>query len=276
MPRLALALLGPLEIACDGRPLALPYDKVRALLVYLAVEPGRRHPRAAVADLLWPEQGGSAARHSLCQALTMLRHALGVDAATLLSVTRQDVAFFPQPDTSIDYVAISQLLAECDRHPYHSQSSSTRITPAADCEECNALRTRISDLYRGPFLADLSIATHASRDSSPFAEWATSVRGWLHERVGRAVAALADYHERHGDDTRALAYAWRQLAIDPLCEDAHRRVMRRLAAAGDRGAALAHYTRARQRLASDADLEPEPETTALYEQIRLRGRAAGA
>lgn len=275
MPRLALALLGPLEISRDGRPLALPYDKVRALLVYLAAEPQRRHARATVADLLWPEQYGPAARHSLCQALMSLRHAMGDDADALLAVTRQDVSFVPAPDTSIDYLLVSQLLTACDRHP-HPQTLLASST-ADDCADCARHRARVAELYRGPFLADLHLATLApGGDASPFAEWAAGIRGWLHERVGRAVSTLADYCERHGDDTRALAYAWRQIEIDPLCEDGHRRVMRRLAAAGNRGAALTHYARCRERLASDADLEPEPETTALYEQIRLRGRAAGA
>jgi DNA-binding SARP family transcriptional activator len=290
MSRLALALLGPLEISRDGRPLALPYDKVRALLVYLAAEPHRRHARATVADLLWPEQQGPAARHSLCQALMSLRQALDEDADRLLAVTRQEVGFVPDADTSIDYLLVSQLLTACDRHPHshlrpgqasaqaqaHEQTFASASTPD-DCAECARHRARVAELYRGPFLADLHLATLApGGDASPFAEWAGGIRGWLHERVGRAVSMLADYCERHGDDTRALAYAWRQIEIDPLCEDGHRRVMRRLAAAGDRGAALTHYARCRQRLAADADLEPEPETTALYEQIRLRGRAAGA
>jgi DNA-binding SARP family transcriptional activator len=297
MSRLALALLGPLEISRDGRPLALPYDKVRALLVYLAAEPQRRHARATVADLLWPDQHGPAARHSLCQAVMSLRHALGEDAGALLAVTRQDISFLPEPDTSIDYLLVSQLLTACDRHPHlhtnphtqpHTQPpphaplqaqpipADARAPAADDCAECARHRARVAELYRGPFLADLHLASLAPGDASPFAEWAAGIRGWLHERVGRAVSTLAAYCERHGDDTHALAYAWRQIEIDPLCEDGHRRVMRRLAAAGDRGAALAHYARCRQRLAADADLEPEPETTALYEQIRLRGRAAGA
>lgn len=291
MSRLALTLLGPLEISRDGRPLALPYDKVRALLVYLAAEPQRRHARAAVADLLWPDQQGPAARHSLCQALMSLRHALDDDADRLLAVTRQDVGFMPDADTAIDYLRVSQLLAACDRHPHpnphlhpHPHSNPHANAGQApwsasddDCAECARHRASVAELYRGPFLADLHLASLApGGDASPFAEWAGGIRGWLHERVGRAVSMLAGYCERHGDDTHALAYAWRQIEIDPLCEDGHRRVMRRLAAAGDRGAALTHYARCRQRLATDADLEPEPETIALYEQIRLRGRAAGA
>lgn len=254
MPRLELALLGPLTIRCDGRPLALPYDKVRALLVYLAAQPDRAHRRGAVADLLWPDQPEAAARHSLSQALTSLRQALAGEADALLTVSRQDIAFTPAPDTLIDVVLLSSLLNECDRHPHRA---------AGDCAHCARQRMRIAELYRGPFLADLAIA-----DSPPFADWTAGTRLWLHERVACAVSALADYCERQGDHVHALGYARRQIEIDPLCEDGHRRVMRRLAAAGERSAALAHYAACRDRLAADADLEPEPATVRLCERIR--------
>src|SRR6266545_713526 len=69
MARLSLALLGPLQVRLDDQPLSgLAYDKVRALLAYLSVE-ARPHGRDALAELLWPEQEGAAARRSLRQAL---------------------------------------------------------------------------------------------------------------------------------------------------------------------------------------------------------------
>ncbi len=53
MAYLSLSLLGPLQIMRDGQPIAgLTYDKVRALLAYLAVEADRPHPREALAGLL--------------------------------------------------------------------------------------------------------------------------------------------------------------------------------------------------------------------------------
>ncbi len=42
MARLSLSLLGPLRVELDGAPIvAFGYDKVRALLAYLAVEAHR-------------------------------------------------------------------------------------------------------------------------------------------------------------------------------------------------------------------------------------------
>jgi DNA-binding SARP family transcriptional activator len=39
MARLALALLGPMQVMLNGQPIAaFPYEKVRALFAYLAIE----------------------------------------------------------------------------------------------------------------------------------------------------------------------------------------------------------------------------------------------
>ena len=62
MPQLAIALMGPLFVTREGVPLGgFESDKVRALLAFLAAEPGRPHRRAALADMLWPERPERAA-----------------------------------------------------------------------------------------------------------------------------------------------------------------------------------------------------------------------
>jgi predicted ATPase len=60
----------------------------------------------------------------------------------------------------------------------------------------------------------------------------------------------------------------RQLELDPWREEAHRQVMRVLAANGDRSAALAQYETCRRILAKELGVEPSAETQKLYEQIR--------
>src|SRR5687768_11441880 len=82
MPKLVIELLGPLVVTKDGQPLTFSYEKVRALLAYLAVESGPTAPgrggisRARLAGLLWPDQPNTVAQDSLRQALSRLRSLL--------------------------------------------------------------------------------------------------------------------------------------------------------------------------------------------------------
>ena len=47
----------PFEVTMDDQPVTtFGYDKVRALLAYLAVASQRPHRRESLAGLLWPEQ----------------------------------------------------------------------------------------------------------------------------------------------------------------------------------------------------------------------------
>ena len=101
MTRFALSLLGPVQATLDGQLINhFAYDKVRALLVYLAVEAGTAHARDALAGLLWPELPNAAARTNLRQALTTLRQAVQDSDAhpPVLLVTRETIQFNPACD----------------------------------------------------------------------------------------------------------------------------------------------------------------------------------
>src|SRR5256885_1694173 len=73
---------------------------------------------------------------------------------------------------------------------------------------------------------------------------------------------------------QAIQYGYRQLELEPWREEAHRQVMRLLALSGQRSAALAQYESCRRALLEELGVEPEPETTGLYERI-LRGSETG-
>src|SRR5262249_37337188 len=108
MARLSLALLGPLEVRLDGQPVtALAYDKVWALLAYLAIEADRPPRRDALIGLLWPDQPNQAARTNLRQALTQLRQALGDHAAQppFLLIARETIQFNLASDYDLDVTA---------------------------------------------------------------------------------------------------------------------------------------------------------------------------
>src|SRR5687767_6018357 len=85
MARLSLTLLGGLQARLDpGGTLVLPTRKSQALLAYLALPPGRAHPRDKLAALLWGGIRDDSARASLRQALFAVRKALADTGALVL------------------------------------------------------------------------------------------------------------------------------------------------------------------------------------------------
>ena len=74
----------------------------------------------------------------------------------------------------------------------------------------------------------------------------------------------------------AIGWARRHLALDPLAEVAQQRLMRLLAAKGDRAAALAEYARFRDRLASELRVAPSAQTRRLAEDLALGPAASGS
>ena len=257
MAHLSLHVLGPLQITLDGHSItALAYDKVWALLVYLALAAERAHQRTVLAGLLWPDQPEPVARTNLRQALARLRQALDDGQATLpfLLVDREWIQFNAASDHDCDAAQFSALLALCATHAHRQD---------ATCAACAERRAAALAHYRGPFLDKFSIS-----DSDLFEEWATITRERLHQQALAALDALAIYHERRGDYAEALRFTLRQLDLDPWREEAHRQAMRVLALNGQRSAALAQYERCRATLAAELGVEPSPETTTLYERIR--------
>src|SRR5258708_3306071 len=77
--RFALRLLGRFTVAAEGAP-AIPIrissKKARALLAVLAMSQDQAAPREQLATLLWGSSPDAQARHSLSQAVAVLRKEL--------------------------------------------------------------------------------------------------------------------------------------------------------------------------------------------------------
>ena len=259
MGQLRLTCFGTFGITLNDTPLTtFPTEKVRALLVYLAVE-RQAHQRSALAQLLWPGYTAESANTSLRQTLRRLRQLLGDDEETpgdtpWLLVTRQTVQFNPAAALSADVITFTELLAACTAHP-HSH--------IAACQSCLPRLQQAVDLYRGDFLSGFTVA-----DSDRFEEWRRITQEQFHLQTLDALTHLVSAAESAGDDEAALQSAQHQLALEPWLEDAHRCVMRVLARRGQRVAALAQYNRCRQVLTEELGVAPDAETTALAEQIQ--------
>src|SRR5262245_23556854 len=203
MARLELSFLGPLRVVLDGRPVdGLGYDKVRALLAYLAVEGDRSQRRETLAALLWPDHSDKEARHGLSQALTTLRHALGDATASppYLLASRDAIGFNPASDHWVDVTAFVALREASDRHPHRQ---------LAVCAACADRLAQATALYRGDFLTGYSLA-----GCEEFEDWVRAQRERLRRRCLVGLEHLATFHERRGDYAQAREAVARQLELD--------------------------------------------------------------
>jgi predicted ATPase/DNA-binding SARP family transcriptional activator len=257
MAHLTLEVLGPFQVAKDGAPITkFGSDKVRALLVYLAVQAEVPHRREKLTGLLWPDCPEQTARHNLSQTLFILRHAIGDPKAKppYLHISREEIQFNPASHYSLDLSTFNAHLAAVATHkPTHAQL----------CDTCAQHLQQASELYRAKFLEQFFL-----EDSDVFEEWAVTQRESLHQRALDVFTQLAGYHDRRGDYDQARQCAARQLALDPWHEEAHRQLMRALVLSGQRSAALGQYDTCRRVLADELGVEPAKETRELYEQIR--------
>lgn len=254
MPLLLIELLGHPRIGLAGQPLDVRVRKEFALLAYLTVDQERRHSRESLLGLLWPDASEEAARNNLRVVLAGLRRQLGAMGDTFMHAERQYVQVLPGNDLVLDVAQFRALLGDARSHPHDAPER---------CDACVARLAEAVALYRGDFLQGFSLP-----DSAPFEEWATIQREQLQQQALDALETLAAACELRGDYAAQCRYARRQLALEPWRETACAQLMRGLWASGQRGAALEQYDVCRRILEAELGLEPSPELTALYEQLR--------
>ena len=228
---LRLKLLGELTLEVDGVRQELPASRrACSLLGVLALE-RRAHPRGQLAARFWPDVLDESARTSLRSALSALRRALGADADRYLLATREAVALAGPDQVWTDVGEFEQLLTEGQLE--------------------DAL-----ELARGELLADLDD------------DWVYQRRDEHRASVVALLERMAAAAEAAGNLAAAVALTRRQVALDPLSEEAHRELIHRLAANGDRSAALTTYRRLTDRFASELGIVPSSVTRELVERIR--------
>lgn len=251
--RLVLTLLGGFHARFEsGRPLDVPTHKYRALLAYLALPPGRAHPRDKLVALLWDGLRPAQGRTRLRQALLAIRRALGRAAGATLAIEADTIALRADAVT-VDAVEFQRLA----RRPE------------------GAVLEQAAGLYSGDLLAGLPI-----RDA-PFEEWLAAERLRLGELAIQALTRLLMLKQEAGELDAAVQVAHRLLALDPLQEPAHRALIDLYQRLGRRSDALRQYQACLDVLARELDAEPGPETRRLYLNVLREGAppapfAAGA
>jgi DNA-binding SARP family transcriptional activator len=227
--------LGSVALTVDGEPAPpeLLWRKHLALLIYLARSPRLSRSRDHLIGLLWGDRPEAAARHSLSEALRVIRRHAAQEAL----------------DVSVGQIGLAPGAVALDVDQLEAHAA------AEDWAAAGAL-------VGGEFLEGFSVP-----DASPFEDWLTSERALWRRRGTEALIRWADGLVRTGRSAEAWEPASRAMALEPTSEPAACAALRSLALVGDRAGALELFERFKTRLA-EIGVPPGRETVALAERIR--------
>ena len=261
MGDLSLALLGPPQVRHADQVVQFSTRKELALLVYLAVE-GHVQARRKLAELFWPDQDARHGRASLRLTLLHLRHLLGEDGdreeVPHLLITRDTLGLNLTSALDLDLHTLHEAWTLA-----HGSSRTALPIPEDDHRAVIARLQHATGLLRGAFLEGFWL-----RDAPAFDDWVRFQREYWHLHTNEVFDCLSHLQFEAGELESAIATVGRWLFLDPLQEDAYRRLMRLHFASGDRSSALHAYDTCRTMLSTHLQTEPAPETVALASKIR--------
>ncbi|MCA9951356.1 MAG: hypothetical protein KDE48_17015 [Anaerolineales bacterium] len=243
---LNISLLGYPQLARNGRSLQLASTKATALLAYLSVS-GMLHSRAQLAVLLWPESDNKHGRGALRYTLSIIKKELGDG---FLISNRRQIGLDPTAVCTVDVVQLRQLL-----------SPALGPEEALTAVQCEQVAQGVA-LYQADFLLGFTL-----RDCEQFNEWAFIQAETLRRDLATALKRLALTYQQQQNYDAALNYAHRWLNLDALHEPAHALLMQLYAQAGQWTAVHDQYQALNDLLEQELGVPPQPETTALYQEL---------
>lgn len=214
--------------------------KTALLLAYLALNPGK-HTREKLAALFWSETSDEQALKNLRTVLSSIRK----NTPDALQITRQVVHIGQEV-----WIDAGEFEAGCDAFFAGSNPSLEAMMALAD-------------LYAGEFLSDLHI-----RQVDSLQDWIDSTRDRLHQKYLQLLYLISTHCLETDNAYTGVAVARQLVTLNPLWEAAHRQLMLLLVRLGQGGEAQMQYERLVSLLDRELGATPEPETLALYEQIK--------
>jgi DNA-binding SARP family transcriptional activator/predicted ATPase len=232
-----VSLLGGFSVTVGGLPVEDHWRlrKAKTLVKMLALAPGHRLHRDAIAEMLWPDAELETAANNLYQILHTIRRMMG---GTSIALDDDVVRLCPAGGLSVDVDVFEQAAAIA--------RSSGDIT---------ALE-RALKLWTGALLPE-----------DQYAEWTLEHRERLSETHTAVVSLLGSKLLEQGEQEAALALVEPLAVARPLDEQLHRVLIDVLAGIGRRWEAIEAYERFRDALEEAYAAEPEPQTKALHRRL---------
>jgi DNA-binding SARP family transcriptional activator/predicted ATPase len=242
---LQIRLLGQFRLSLHDQPAPGPTTaRLQSLLAYLLLHADAPQSRAHLSFTFWPDAAESNARNNLRQLLHQLRQALP-QVDRYLRTDASSVHWAPDASVSLDVALFDRALAEAEA-----------AQRAGDSARRLACLERAVELCHGPLLP------------SCYDDWIGPERERLALRCKDGVSKLVPLLEERREYPEAIVHVRHWLKHDPLDEKAYCWLMRLLALAGDRTAALQVYWQCVDALRRELGVEPSPTTVRTYERIR--------
>ncbi|SHE61954.1 Predicted ATPase [Streptoalloteichus hindustanus] len=236
-------MLGPFEVQTDdGVTAGVPGSRLRALLIALALEPGRVVPKATLVDWIWGENPPSDATNALQRLVSRLRKVLPEGA---VDGQPNGYRLAVDPD-AVDAVRFERLVAQAGND--------------AEPGRVRLLREALA-LWRGAAMQDVDLPDSAAFDAA------------VTRLEGLRLTAVEDRFDAEislGYGAELVTELTDLVAAHPVRERLVAALMRALVAAGRNTDALLVYQRAREALADALGVDPSPELSALHVAL-LRG-----
>jgi DNA-binding SARP family transcriptional activator len=251
-------LLGPVDVAADGRSLDVGPLQRRAVLAALAVDAGTPVSIDALTDRVWGAETPEAPRSALYAHVARLRRFLAAshrDAAALTGTGRTGGE--PRLHRQADGYVLDIDRQCVDLHRVTHLFDTYRTACGGGDHPVSVLREAM-DLWRGQPLANLP------------SYWAAKVRRSVESQLVGVAGAWAAEELRLGNAEAVADRLARIVESNPLAEPLVAQQMRALCALGRTSEALQCYAVVRTQIAEQLGTEPGPELRNLNVSV-LRG-----
>lgn len=248
---LTVKLLGPIEIYRDkSSPFAADAwttKRARDIFCYIASSRNRRVEKDVLIDAFWGEEDLKTIEKNFHPTISHIRKALNSNQSFKQNfLVFRDGAYQLNSEFSysIDTEEFETLINEAEKAKREK-----------DNEEFRKKVEAAHKFYRGAFM------------SGVYDNWAEERRIYFAEQHSRLLSAMAKLCFKEKQWSNALKFSKDILREDPFREDAHRLVMKTLAAQGKPAAVKKQFETLEELLDKELGVEPAPETIRTYQEL---------